>query len=108
MDDRKERSTSNHPERAIALEYADAGQLPKVLLSGTGQLAREILALAEKHRIPIRKDEGLAEILSVVRSGHSISRASFQLVAEVLSFLYVTDLEWRSQHAFMDTLVPPE
>lgn len=91
--------TSNQSRaQAIALQYTEQDELPRIIASGAGELARQILELAKKHNIPIREDEALTEMLSKLNVGAYISPESYQLVAEVISFLYHTDKEWRGRH----------
>lgn len=85
--------------RAVALQYDDPNQLPRVLASGIDALARNIIALAEKNNIPIHQDNHLAELLSNATPGDTISRKSFRLVAEVITFLYHSDQEWQASHS---------
>ena len=51
-------------ERAVALQYRDLNELPKIAAAGVGQLAREIIALAQAHHVPVQKDQALAEMLA--------------------------------------------
>ena len=53
------------PTRAIALCYDDASaSAPTVVASGAGELARQILAVAEATGVPVREDADLVTLLS--------------------------------------------
>lgn len=86
-------------ELAVALQYTHNDRAPRVIASGAGEIAKRIVELARDHNVPIREDSTLAEILSQVKLGMEIPAETFKLVAEILAFLYKTDLEWRKQKA---------
>lgn len=95
------RSLEKSREQAVALQYSELDELPRVIASGQGEIARKILELALENNIPIYEDETLAKILSVLGPKSPISEESFRLVAEIISFLYHTDREWREKHEFL-------
>ena len=88
-------------EKAVALQYDDLSDLPHVTAAGCGQIAKRIIALAEEHGVPIQRNDTLAELLRRANLGDAISPESYTLVAEVISFLYHADEEWRRQHSFL-------
>lgn len=85
-------------EHAIALQYTELDALPKIIASGAGEIARQILALAEEHGIPIQHDSTLTDMLSSLSVGSSISPDSYRIVAELISFLYHSDQRFRDRH----------
>jgi len=77
---------------AVALGYdPHSSDAPKVLASGYGHIARRILEIAKQEQIHIHQDDTLARLLARVPSGTEIPEDAYQLVAELLSFLYQTD-----------------
>lgn len=79
-------------EAAVALGYDLAnGEAPKVLAAGFGEVAKKILELARDNQLHIHEDENLARLLARVPVGQEIPEDAFQLVAELLVFLYQTD-----------------
>jgi flagellar biosynthesis protein len=96
--------TSPRRERAIAVQYHDLNELPAVTATGVGEIAKKIIALAKEHNIPIEQNDSLAEMLSAVQVGDSITPQSFKLVAEIIAFLYHLDKEWRETHSFLDAV----
>ena len=90
-------------QQAAAIQYKDAQELPRVVAAGCGELARKIVELALENNIPVTEDPILAPLLAHVTPGAYINDESFRLVAEVISFLYHTDAEWRKAH---EELVP--
>lgn len=92
-------------DRAIALEYQDPEALPRILLSGAGELARKIIDYAEGNNIPVMEDGTLVDMLSGLPSGAAVSPESFEIVSEIISFLYLSDQEWAAQHSFIGELL---
>ena len=85
----------------MALEYSDIDQLPTVVASGTDSAAEKLIEFAKSHHIPVREDATLAEMLKEVSVGAAITPQTFRLVAEVITFLYAADKEWREKHDFL-------
>ena len=82
-------------QQAIALRYAEGDRAPKIVATGAGEIARRILQLAEEHGIPVKRDDGLVEILAKLDLGYEIPAETYRAVAEILAFLYRTDEQWR-------------
>ena len=72
---------------AVALHY-DGRRAPTVIAKGTGEVAKEILAIAEKHNIPLHEDPELIELLSRLDLGQEIPENLFRAVAQVIAFAY--------------------
>src|SRR5688500_14348756 len=64
---------------------------PFVAAAGQGHLADEIVALAERHGIPVEHDPALASLLSTLRVGQALPPEMYQVIAELLVFLYDLD-----------------
>lgn len=95
-------------QRAIALQYHDPKELPRILATGAGEIAKKIVELAESNGVPIQADDSLTDVLSKLEVGSAISPQSYKLVAEVLAFLYHTDKEWREKHAHLKDVMEPK
>ncbi len=89
-----ERRQVPNRDRAVALQYENAESLPKIVAAGVGELAHEIVRLAEQNKIPVHQDTNLTELLARVGVGEAISPESYRLVAEVICFLGAADQEW--------------
>ena len=76
-------------KKAVALKY-DRGRdaAPKVTAKGRGAVAERILALAKEHRIPVEKDSTLMEALYRLDVNEEIPEELYQVVAELLAFIY--------------------
>jgi len=75
--------------RAIALKYDAVGApTPNVVAKGRGAIAGNILELAEKHDIPVRRDEDLLQLLYACDLGDEIPVDLYSAVAELLAYLY--------------------
>ena len=74
---------------AVALGYAhDKDHAPRVLASGKGYLAEQILNLAEENDLPVRNDPILAEALAQIDLNQVIPPELYAVVAEVFAFVY--------------------
>jgi flagellar biosynthesis protein len=76
-------------KKAIAVKYErgrDAA--PKVTAKGRGAVAEKILALAREHGVPIEKDSTLIEALYRLDLNEEIPEELYQVVAELLAFIY--------------------
>lgn len=80
---------SDKVPKAAALGYSrGADAAPRVLAKGGGDVAREIIARAEEHGIPIERDPDLLQCLGPLRVGDEIPVEAYQAVAVILAFLY--------------------
>ncbi len=75
---------------ALAIKYDSAAMdAPKLLAKGSGQIAKRIKKLAEKHDIPIVENKALAQSMySLVEIGQEIPLSLYEAVAEVLAYIY--------------------
>ena len=76
-------------KKAVALGYERSkDNAPKVLASGAGEVAKNIINLAKSHDIPIKEDADLVELLSKVDINQEIPPNLYKAVAEIFGFLY--------------------
>ena len=76
-------------EKAVALKYdKESNQAPKVTAKGEGFRAQNIIKIAKLHEIPIKKDEGLVEMLSKLEIDREVPAEMYKAIAEVLSYVY--------------------
>lgn len=81
----------HEPKHAVGLRYneLDGDQVPTVIAKGFGELADEILALAQEHDVMIHQDKGLVDILARLDLGQEIPEALFHVIAELIAFSYL-------------------
>ena len=76
-------------QEAIALGYElGKDSAPRVLATGKGVIAEKIIQKAKDHNIPIKKDEELIKILSLLEIDEVIPLEAYSAVAEILSAIY--------------------
>lgn len=81
--------SENKRLHAIALGYdPDKDNAPRVLASGQGKVAEQIIALAHQNGVPIREDPVLAMALSGVDINAEIPPELYTVVAEILAYIY--------------------
>jgi flagellar biosynthesis protein len=82
----------NDIKKAVALRYAsDKQKAPVVVAKGKGQIAEKIMEKAKEFGIPLQEDASLVEVLSKLDLNQEIPAELYQLVAEILSFIYRSD-----------------
>ena len=75
--------------KAVALNYDRAhDEAPRIVATGRGYVADQILALAFAHGVRVREDADLVEILSLLEVDSVIPLEAFTAVAEILSYVY--------------------
>jgi len=87
----------NKRKRSVALAYDHADKAPRVVATGSGEIAKKILELAAQHNVPIKKDDSLVELLSQLELKQEIPENAYKAVAVILAFLYRQDEAWRKK-----------
>jgi len=83
------RSSARTDAIAVALGYEhESGRPPKVLATGRGTVAEQILAIAFAQGVKVREDADLAQILAVLEVDSEIPVEAFVAVAEILNHIY--------------------
>jgi flagellar biosynthesis protein len=76
-------------KKAVALRYdQDKENSPRVVATGKGATAENIIKIAQLHNLPIQEDADLVELLSKVELDQEIPEKLYLAVAEVFRFLY--------------------
>ncbi|MBI2566196.1 MAG: EscU/YscU/HrcU family type III secretion system export apparatus switch protein [Candidatus Schekmanbacteria bacterium] len=87
---------------AAALRYdPELETAPRLIARGSGAIADRIVSVALEHGIPIREDPDLAQMLQQLEVGLEIPPKLYQVVAEILAFVYRLNAGWQEQR------VPP-
>lgn len=74
---------------AVALRYnPEITGAPRVVAKGKGDIAKQILALAEEHNIHIHQSPELLDVLIRLELGEEIPEALYRAIAEVIAFAY--------------------
>ena len=80
--------------RAVALRYdPSAAAAPRVVASGSGLVAEQILELARQHGVPVKDDPQLVQALMKLDIGEMIPPQLYLVVAEVFAWLHRVDQE---------------
>lgn len=82
------REEINPSDVAVALLY-DGENTPRITAKGQGELAEQIIALAEKHGVPLHGDRELAALLSQIPLGDEIPESLYVAIAHVIAFAYL-------------------
>ena len=73
---------------AVALEEQPDAGTPRVIASGRGAIAEQILNIAFANGVKVREDADLVQILAAVDVDSPIPTEAFAAVAEILSYVY--------------------
>lgn len=96
----KELKITSKQKKAIALEYKQLVDLaPKVTAKGRGLIAEKIIQLAKDSGVPIHEDADLVEVLSALDIEELIPPELYQIVAQVLAFVYAMNNKYRNSLA---------
>ncbi len=77
---------------AAALKYnALKDAAPRIVALGRGYVAERMVQEAERNRISVVQDEKLSHVLHQLSVGDEIPEALYQVVAEILVFVYRMD-----------------
>ncbi|AXH12488.1 EscU/YscU/HrcU family type III secretion system export apparatus switch protein [Halarcobacter bivalviorum] len=95
-------------KKAVALDYEmEIDNAPKIVAKGKGEIANNIIKIAQDNDIPIKKDEDLVELLSAIDIDKEIPPSMYKAVSEIFAFIYdLTTLERkkREQEKVNDTI----
>ena len=97
-DEHRRKNLKSIPETAESIAVAlhqvnEVDRAPKVIASGRGIIAEQILQVAFSMGIKVREDADLAQILSAVKEETEIPVEAFAAVAEILVYLYQANNE---------------
>ena len=93
---RSDRRRTPRRQVAVAIENragdprVEGRAAPRVVASGRGAVAEQILQIAFDRGIKVRSDADLAEILATVEVESEIPLEALSAVAEILSYVYRT------------------
>ena len=74
---------------AVALKHENARDAaPRVVATGRGAVAEQILEIAFANGVKVRQDADLVEILEAIEPDSEIPIAAFAAVAEILTYIY--------------------
>ncbi len=98
MENISEFNEENKEKKAAALAYdSKQDNAPKVVAKGNRYLAQEIINIATKHEIPIKKDEDLVMMLEQIEVNREIPPDMYKAIAEIFSFIYGITNEKREE-----------
>jgi flagellar biosynthesis protein len=86
--------------KAVALQY-DRGvdDAPRIIATGKGAIAEQILSVAFAKGIKVREDADLIEILETLEVDSLIPLEAFATVAQILSYVYAANASLKQRQA---------
>ena len=73
--------------KAAALKY-DGTNTPKLIAKGEGEIAEEIVSIAQQNDVHIHYDPLLLDVLSRLEMGDEIPETLYLAVAKIIAFAY--------------------
>lgn len=96
----KEKEEDIKYKKAAALKYdREKDRAPKLVAKGRGIVAQRIVEIAKEHNVPVYEDHDLAEALNLLDINKEIPEELYQIVAEVLVFIYSLNKKWKKERA---------
>jgi len=85
-------------QKAVALRYApDERMAPHIVAAGEGEIAKQILEIADLHDVPVYEQPEVVEALVKLEVGTEIPPEFYRTVAEILAFVYSIDRKWEGR-----------
>lgn len=89
--------------QAVAVTYQpESGKVPFVSAQGDDELAQAIIQLALQHEVPIYENASLVRWLSQLELHEEIPEVLYQVMAEILAFVYALEGKRPDSHAGTD------
>src|SRR5690606_4065492 len=79
--------TAEEVRNAVALFY-DGKNTPHISAKGTGDVAQQIIAIAEEHGVPLCDNSALVDLLVTLELGEQIPETLYRAVAYIIAFAY--------------------
>ena len=77
--------------KAVALKYPKNAAAPFICASGKGEVAKNILDIAQKNNIPIVENSDLTDVLTLQEIGTIIPEETWELIANIFSYIIEQD-----------------
>lgn len=89
----KPKNTPKLDDIAVAIKYifGKEGESPKIVASGRGHIAKQIMDIAKENDVPLKTEKALAESLVKVPVGIEIPAELWEAMAEILAQVYMLD-----------------
>ncbi len=78
-------------KEAVALSYPKGAEAPFIAAKARGALAEKLIALAREQGVPIVENQLAADILTAEEIGALIPESTWEIIAEIFSFVVKTD-----------------
>ncbi len=80
--------------KAVALKYSEGDSAPLIAASARGFLAKKMLEIAEKEKVPIVKDKMLADVLTVQEIGAVVPQGTWEALAKIFAYVMKVESEY--------------
>ncbi len=87
-------------KKAVALQYREEMEAPKILARGEGTWAERILQAARTAGVPIVENAGVIPLLFQQEVGSFIPESSYEVIARILSFVYSVEQKGQGNESY--------
>lgn len=89
-DEKRKKAEESKRQVAVALKKygMDESAIPKIIASGYGKIAEEILSIAFHNGVKVREDKDLAELLAAIDIESEVPSEVLVAIAEILAYVY--------------------
>ena len=111
MPDNKNSKQNSKQRSAVGLKYQqdENKDAPQIIAKGFGELAEEIVALAQKNGVLVHQDPYLSDFLATLDLGQEIPEQLYHVIAELIAFSFVLQGKipdsWAKTHGKVSKLV---
>ncbi len=91
IEEKKDKTPQTTPKQTVAAAIQNdprTGELPKIIATGRGKWAEQILDLAFANGLKVRQDPALANMLASIELDSPIPTEAIMAVAEILAYVY--------------------
>lgn len=87
-------------KQAVALQYRKEMEAPKILAKGEGTWAERILQVARTAGVPIVEHADVIPLLFQQDVGSFIPESSYEVIAQILSFVYTVEQKRQGNESY--------
>ncbi len=81
---------NNSKSQAAALKYTGKDYAPVIVASGHGEVADNIIDIAEQNGVPIYRDDSAAAILTMLNVGEEIPPSLYEIISGIYTEILKT------------------
>ena len=77
--------------KAVALKYPKSADAPFLCAKGKGEVAKKIIEIAHKNKIPVVEDKVLSQVLTLEEIGSAVPEQTWEVLAKIFACIIETE-----------------